>query len=369
MHEYKRSLEFLVRLKKRDSILTEEAKLLLADYDWVNEQYNMIFRSLSSIAQELNTTTYIVGKYIKLFGFSIRPSSEQCKTSYTRKQMSDNHADVSGEKNPIYGKPRSEETKRKISEANSNPSAETRRKMSLSRKKFVGENHPNFGKHWTLGAEAREHMSISRKGKCTGPDNPMYGKTGEQNPFFGKHHTEETKQILSDKLSNPSEETINKHKEAIKIMHSNGIMIGKNHPLYGRPAGPKAGFGKGGYFTKSDGTIIWLRSTYETLFATALEQKGIVWEYEKCINLQDDIWHPDFYLPEYDLFIEVKGWLTDIAKRKMTKFNNEYPNIRLLVLGKKDIELFLDTNISIEEVGMILDDYLKIHNLIEENSC
>ena len=65
----------------------------------------------------------------------------------TRQKMSDNHADVSGKNNPMYGnhklsgennhmfgKHHSEETRRKISEANSNPSDETREKMSLSAK-------------------------------------------------------------------------------------------------------------------------------------------------------------------------------------------------------------------------------------------
>ena len=356
MYEYKRSLEFLVRLKKKDSILTEEAKLLLTDYDWINEQYNMIFRSISSIAKELNTTNYIVGKYIKLFGFSIRPSSEQCKTSYTRKKMSENHADVSGENNPIYGKLRSEETKRKISEANSNPSEETRRKISLSRKKFVGENHPNFGKHWTLDAEAREHMSISRKGKYTGSNNPMYGRTGEKNPFFGKHHTEETKQILSKKLSNPSEET--RRKMALWPRIS-----GKDHYMYGKPARPGTGFGKGSYHTKLDGSTVWLRSSYETVFADYLDKIKCVWEYEKLFELDNDIWHPDFYLPEYDLYIEIKGWLTDDAKRKMIKFYNKYPFIKLRVLQKKDIDLLIKNKITLEYAGLILKEYLEIDEL------
>lgn len=36
----------------------------------------------------------------------------------TRRKVSDNHADVSGEKNPMYGRHHSEEAKRKVSEAN-----------------------------------------------------------------------------------------------------------------------------------------------------------------------------------------------------------------------------------------------------------
>ena len=50
------------------------------------------------------------------------------------------------------GKPCSEETKRKLSEA------------------FSGENHPMYGKHHT--DESKRKNSESRKGKCTGSNNP-----------------------------------------------------------------------------------------------------------------------------------------------------------------------------------------------------
>ena len=62
-----------------------------------------------------------------------------------RKKMSENHANVSGSNNPMFGKP-----------------------------------HPNKGKRgeWSWSDESRERV-------C-GPNNPMYGKTGKENPNFGK---------------------------------------------------------------------------------------------------------------------------------------------------------------------------------------
>ena len=65
----------------------------------------------------------------------------------------------------------SDETKRKISKANS------------------GENHPLFGKHQSI--ETRKKLSESHK---------QIGKNhnGELNPFYGKNHSEETKKKLSD---------------------------------------------------------------------------------------------------------------------------------------------------------------------------
>ena len=41
-----------------------------------------------------------------------------------------------------------------------------------------------------------ERQQISRR--MTGKNNPMYGKTGDQNPFFGKKHTPESLKKMSD---------------------------------------------------------------------------------------------------------------------------------------------------------------------------
>lgn len=69
----------------------------------------------------------------------------------TRKKMSEA---LSGENNPMFGKPSAFKDK--------HHSAEARKKMSEALK---GENNPLFGKHHS--AEARKKMSKSKKGKTT----------------------------------------------------------------------------------------------------------------------------------------------------------------------------------------------------------
>ena len=71
------------------------------------------------------------------------------------------------------GKQHSEESRKKISEANK------------------GENNPRFGKPaWNngkhLSAEARKKMSESKK--------------GENHPFFGKHHSAEARKKISEAI-------------------------------------------------------------------------------------------------------------------------------------------------------------------------
>lgn len=81
-----------------------------------------------------------------------------------------------GEDNPMYGKPVSEETKKKLSEAMIG--------------KYVGEKHPNCGK--TPSQEAKKKMSEGKMGEKnpnygrTGEKHPMYGRTGEKNPMYGR---------------------------------------------------------------------------------------------------------------------------------------------------------------------------------------
>lgn len=140
------------------------------------------------------------------------------------------------------GVPLSEETKKKISEANKG--------------RFVGEKSPNYGKK--MSDETKRKLSEAKKGKYCGKDNPNYGNhklAGENNPFYGQHHSEETKEKLrqanlgrkhSDETKKRigdaergeknhnfgkefSEETRQKMSEAAKRRFEDP----KNHPIYG----------------------------------------------------------------------------------------------------------------------------------------
>jgi hypothetical protein len=65
-------------------------------------------------------------------------------------------------------------------------SDEARKKASL---RAIGEKNNMFGKNHTQ--EAKEKISQNRKGKTV----------GKNNPFFGKTHSEEVKEILSKQMS------------------------------------------------------------------------------------------------------------------------------------------------------------------------
>jgi hypothetical protein len=83
----------------------------------------------------------------------------------TKKLISKNHADISGENHPLYGKSPSEETRKKQSESQKGKrhSEETKQKMRLHHADISGENNPNFGK--SPSEETRKKQSESMKGK------------------------------------------------------------------------------------------------------------------------------------------------------------------------------------------------------------
>ena len=95
-------------------------------------------------------------------------------------------------------KPRSEETKQKISKAlkNRKLSEETKLKISVALK---GKNQYWLGKK--LSEETKQKISIARKGKYCGKNNPNYGNhkiAGKNNPMFGKRHSKESRKKMSD---------------------------------------------------------------------------------------------------------------------------------------------------------------------------
>ena len=67
-----------------------------------------------------------------------------------------------------------------------------------------------------------------------------------------------------------------------------------------------------------------MRSSYEIAYAKYLDNMNIEWQYESTtFNLGDTTYTPDFYLPDRDKYIEIKGWWREDAKIKFKKFKNK----------------------------------------------
>lgn len=87
------------------------------------------------------------------------------------------------------------------------------------------------------------------------------------------------------------------------------------------------------WFKISNGNkIINVQGTWEKRFAEYLNQNNIKWDRFSIKYDNHRRYTPDFYLPEFNIYIEVKGWMKDRDIEKMKKFlyDNSDCDIRLL---------------------------------------
>jgi endonuclease I len=81
-----------------------------------------------------------------------------------------------------------------------------------------------------------------------------------------------------------------------------------------------------------------MRSTWEVVYAKYLESHNLAWEYEKKVFYvgrgpwNGITYRPDFYIPEQDLYVEVKGAWLNGSQAKIKAFREKYPEIHLLVV-------------------------------------
>ncbi|WP_166397280.1 hypothetical protein [Rubrobacter marinus] len=89
------------------------------------------------------------------------------------------------------------------------------------------------------------------------------------------------------------------------ISRNHHDVSGKNNPMHGKPPG----HGRREYVAHLDA---WVRSSWEATVARALLSLGVPHEYERHrIVLGERTYLPDFYLPDSDVYIEVKGWANE----------------------------------------------------------
>ena len=87
----------------------------------------------------------------------------------------------------------------------------------------------------------------------------------------------------------------------------------------------------------------------ERQFARLLDFYGIEWQYEpRTFTLERDkvgnpvqAFTPDFYLPDQDLYVEItamKQSLVTRKNRKLRKLRERYPDVRIKLFYRRDLE-------------------------------
>ena len=112
-------------------------------------------------------------------------------------------------------------------------------------------------------------------------------------------------------------------------------------------------------YTKSDGTEVIMDSTWEHALAALLDRLDIKWDRGDHLVLDYKTprgrkrkYIPDFHLPDYDIYIEVKGYWTDAARLKVADVEQRH-GIKILILE------------SLREVGRVeskIKEHLKLLN-------
>jgi len=107
---------------------------------------------------------------------------------------------------------------------------------------------------------------------------------------------------------------------------------------------------------KSYGSDGKFRSKYEHAFAVYLKELGIKYQFEKygeeIMNISDTKLHyiPDFYLPDYRLYVEIVNIMDKRLEKKMFYFREQNKNARLIVLDKQHLREMFDSKFTIYDV-------------------
>jgi len=158
------------------------------------------------------------GKGVRLIGEK-NPMFGKKHSDESKKKISEERKGKSfGEKNPMFGKEHSIETRQKISKSSfgKKMSIETRNKIS---KRLSGENHPFYGKHHS--EETRNKIGNKNRGKKPSDETrKLFSemRRGEKNNMFGKKHSVETIKLLSEMRRG-------KYKGEMNPMYGNGHLL------------------------------------------------------------------------------------------------------------------------------------------------
>ena len=107
---------------------------------------------------------------------------------------------------------------------------------------------------------------------------------------------------------------------------------------------------------KEYGGIGKFRSKLEYAFAVYLNELDIKYEFEKhaepVVNETDTTLHyiPDFFLPEYGIYVEIVRVMDKRLAHKLYWFEGQHKNQRLIVLDKKHLYEMFDSKFNIYDI-------------------
>ncbi|MGY0013256.1 hypothetical protein [Bacillus anthracis] len=96
------------------------------------------------------------------------------------------------------------------------------------------------------------------------------------------------------------------------------------------------------YYSEKENRLF--RSTWEIFLAETLTSLGIKYLYEperKYFKAEKESYLCDFFLPDYNVWVEVKGWMDKRSARRIKLFLKYYSgNTGFFLVEKEEMELF-----------------------------
>jgi len=196
----------------------------------------------------------------------------------------------------------------------------------------------------TLVSRLDQHLAL--KSKTCEKHNVLYNKSTEEIIYL--FSTDLTSGDVSIKMNtakgkvlkiwheNFSNEDITDRGERIRVSK----ISGENNYLYGTV--PHTNITKLLPFEDASGRFFMMRSSWEVKYAQYLDGKSIKWDFEPHkFKYYDEYgyahyYFPDFYLPEENAYIEIKGYYSDFSKYKVEECTRLY-NLNIKVLQKEDL--------------------------------
>ena len=203
---------------------------------------------------------------------------------------------------------------------------------------FISDKQRSVSSHWW-----RKHTEHGRLHKSHGPG-ALSGTIRKVTPAWNKGLSKKTderiRQLGYTISKNQKEAFKNGTRKPTKMSEENKIKLSERQSLNNSG-------GKTKWFEVAGQKI---QGTWERNIAIKFEELKIKWFKPKTNN---DIWKyawegkiksysPDFYLPDYDLWLEIKGYWWGRDKEKMEIVKKTYPERKLIIIEEKDYKKILE---------------------------
>lgn len=213
----------------------------------------------------------------------------------------------------------------------------------MNEKKYICE----CGKQWDYYQSLNAHYShclIHRKGK-----KPIdrFGEKFGNSRAWSKGLTKETDERVKRISQLSSKTRTGVKRKPLSVEHKQKISL--------KMTENNNGYVKTKYFdvfSKYQNKIVKVQGSWELKYAEFLNKNNINWIRDRKINLRykksdNDYYHtyyPDFYLPDTEEFIEIKGYYWKSRdgrvddKTKMKKIIEQNKELKIVVLEKNDLK-------------------------------